>query len=116
MNIEHAAHITKPAVEKQMTFADHVRRVVDKLDVLVDVYEETPQLVYLKHAHTGQACGTLLEECIINTCLEVGYTFDQCFEEKLYAMMEESDAFIYDDYDGQPSWQQEWEDFGECYE
>jgi len=27
-----------------------------------------------------------------------------------------SDRFLEDEDDGQPSWEQEWEDFGECYE
>ena len=27
-----------------------------------------------------------------------------------------SDRFQEDDDDGQPTWEQEWEDFGECYE
>lgn len=28
---------------------------------------------------------------------------------------EDDEADDYDDYDGQPSWEQEWEDFGEVY-
>ena len=27
-----------------------------------------------------------------------------------------SERFVEDEDDGQPTWEQEWEDFGECYE
>jgi hypothetical protein len=39
-----------------------------------------------------------------------------CNELSARFMDEDGDEEDWDEDDGQPSWEQEWEDFGECYE
>ena len=68
--------------------------------------------------------GLVTAEAMLTMCLKYMSTDDVA---EMLDMNELSDRFIEeddeeeseddDDYDdGQPSWSQEWEDFGECYE
>jgi hypothetical protein len=56
--------------------------------------------------------GILDRDTVIMACLKY------MSEDDVADMAHDNEFFDEDDYedDGQPSWEQEWEDFGECYE
>ena len=61
----------------------------------------------------------ILEE-IEEGILDAEYVLTACLkymsEDEVRDMAESNDFFYEEEDDGQPSWEQEWEDFGECYE
>ena len=64
--------------------------------------------------------GVVSAENMLTMCLKYMSTDDvadmlDCNELSSRFMDEDGDEEDYED-DGQPSWEQEWEDFGECYE
>ena len=56
--------------------------------------------------------GIVSAESMLMACLKYMSTDDV---EDMLDSNELSERFR-DDYDGQPTWEQEWADFGECYE
>ena len=50
---------------------------------------------------------------MLTMCLKYMSTADV---EDMLDCNELSERFLEDEDDGQPTWEQEWEDFGECYE
>ena len=64
--------------------------------------------------------GVVSAEYLLTACLKYMSTDDvedmlDCNELSSRFMDEDGDEEDWED-DGQPSWEQEWEDFGECYE
>jgi len=64
--------------------------------------------------------GVVSAESMLTMCLKYMSTDDvadmlDCNELSARFMDEDGDEEDYED-DGQPSWEQEWADFGECYE
>jgi hypothetical protein len=57
--------------------------------------------------------GIVTAEAMLTMCLKYMSTDDVA---DMLDCNELSDRFQEDEDDGQPTWEQEWEDFGECYE
>ena len=65
--------------------------------------------------------GIVSAESMLTMCLKYMSTDDvedmlDCNELSSRFMDEDGDEEDWDEDDGQPSWEQEWADFGECYE
>lgn len=65
--------------------------------------------------------GVVSAEAMLTMCLKYMSTDDvadmlDCNELSSRFMDDDEDEEDWDEDDGQPSWEQEWSDFGECYE
>ena len=65
--------------------------------------------------------GVVSAESMLTMCLKYMSTDDvadmlDCNELSSRFMDDDEDEEDWDEDDGQPSWEQEWSDFGECYE
>jgi hypothetical protein len=60
----------------------------------------------------------MVEEGILDRDTVIMAALKYMSEDDVADMAHANEFFDEDDYedDGQPSWEQEWEDFGECYE